>query len=183
MTALFLIIAAGYLVGEVNVKGFALGSGGTVRRPGLRCVCAEGRASRNGRHARACCSSSIAWASSTEGVVSRAQEPLGPEGQLRGLCGLAASAAVSLVIDADGAANRPRRSGCSRAPQRYTQRSRRFSTRSGIRTRRSATASRTRSASPARSSACTCTSPCSSRRSTPRRTGIQPVEGRCRTRR
>src|SRR6185503_19890571 len=36
MTALFLVIAAGYFVGEVNFKGFALGSG-AVLVVGLAC--------------------------------------------------------------------------------------------------------------------------------------------------
>ena len=36
LTALFLVIAAGYFVGEVNVKGFALGSG-AVLFVGLAC--------------------------------------------------------------------------------------------------------------------------------------------------
>jgi len=36
LAALFLVIAAGYLVGEVNVKGFALGSG-AVLFVGLAC--------------------------------------------------------------------------------------------------------------------------------------------------
>ena len=36
LTALFLTIAAGYLVGEINVKGFALGSG-AVLFVGLAC--------------------------------------------------------------------------------------------------------------------------------------------------
>ena len=36
MTTLFLVIAAGYLVGEINIKGFALGSG-AVLFVGLAC--------------------------------------------------------------------------------------------------------------------------------------------------
>ena len=65
LTALFLTIAAGYLVGEVNLKGFALGSG-AVLFVGLACGAFAPKSAPPGCSAPwACCSSSTASASST----------------------------------------------------------------------------------------------------------------------
>jgi hypothetical protein len=53
LMALFLTIAIGYLVGEINIKGFSLRRGrGALRRARDGLVCAEVRTGANGGHAR-----------------------------------------------------------------------------------------------------------------------------------
>ena len=86
MTTLFLVIAAGYLVGEINVKGFALGSG-AVLFVGLACGAFAPKAALPGSagHARPAALPLLRGHSVRRRMVSRAHEPLGTEGQRRGL--------------------------------------------------------------------------------------------------
>ena len=85
MTALFLVIAAGYLVGEVNFKGFALGSG-AVLFVGLACGAFAPKAAPPGMLGTLglllflyCVGIQV-----RRRMVSRAHEPRGTEGQRRG---------------------------------------------------------------------------------------------------
>ena len=85
MTTLFLVIAAGYLVGEVNIKGFALGSG-AVLFVGLACGAFAPKAAPPGMLGTLglllflyCVGIQY-----RRRMVSRAHEPLGTEGQRRG---------------------------------------------------------------------------------------------------
>ena len=81
MTALFLVIAAGDWVGEINFKGFALGSG-AVLFVGLagRRLCAEGGAARNAGHPRPAPLPLLRGHSVWRRNVPRAHQPLGTEG-------------------------------------------------------------------------------------------------------
>ena len=141
MTALFLTIAVGYLVGDVNLKGFALGSG-AVLFVGLACGAFAPKSAPAGMVGTLglvlflyCMGVQYGreWyrgLTSTEGLKAN----------FTAVCGLTAAVVVSLVILFDLARPTCRsRSACSPAP-RAPRRCRRFSTRSAIRTRRSATA-------------------------------------------
>ena len=86
LTTLFLVIAVGYLVGEINVKGFALGSG-AVLFVGLACgaFAPKVRASRHAGHPRPAALPLLRGHSVRRRMVPRAQERVGAAGQCRGL--------------------------------------------------------------------------------------------------
>src|SRR5262245_42299421 len=112
MTALFLTIAAGYLVGEVNLKGFALGSG-AVLFVGLACGAFAPKSAPAGmlgtlglllflycmgvQYGREC----YRGLTSAEGLKAN----------FAAVCGVAAAVVVSLVIYGIGAANLPQALG------------------------------------------------------------------------
>src|SRR6187397_1462984 len=106
MTTLFLVIAAGYLVGEVNVKGFALGSG-AVLFVGLACGALAPKAAPPamlGTLGLLLFLYGVGIQYGHEwyrGLTSFA----GLRANAAALCGLAAAAAVALVIRRMGAAN------------------------------------------------------------------------------
>ena len=172
MTTLFLVIAIGYLVGDVNLKGFALGSG-AVLFVGLACGAFAPKAAPPGILGTLglllflYCVGIQYGGEWYRGLTS----PSGLKANAAALCGLAASAVVALAIQRTGAAGLPESLGMFAGATTSTQRCRPFSTRSEARTLRSATASRTRLASPDRSSACTSISRSSNRRLPLQRTG------------
>jgi putative transport protein len=112
MTALFLTIAAGYLVGEVNLKGFALGSG-AVLFVGLACGAFAPKSAPSGALGTLglvlflyCMGIQYGreWyrgLTSTEGL----------KGNFAALCGLTAAVVASLTIYVAGAANLPQALG------------------------------------------------------------------------
>jgi putative transport protein len=108
MTALFLVIAAGYFVGEVNFKGFALGSG-AVLFVGLACGAFAPKAAPPGMLGTLglllfLYSVGIQYG----GVWYRGlTSPSGLRANATALCGLAASAAVAPAIQRTGAAGLP----------------------------------------------------------------------------
>jgi putative transport protein len=108
MTTLFLVIAAGYLVGEVNFKGFALGSG-AVLFVGLACGAFAPKAAPPGMLGTLglllflYCVGIQYGGEWYRGLTS----PAGLRANAAGLCGLAASAAVALAIHRTGAAGLP----------------------------------------------------------------------------
>ena len=99
MTTLFLVIAAGYLVGEINVKGFALGSG-AVLFVGLACGAFAPKAALPGMLGTLglllflYCVGVQYGGDWYRGLKS----PSGLKANVAACCGLAASAAVALVI-------------------------------------------------------------------------------------
>ena len=103
MTTLFLVIAAGYLVGEINVKGFALGSG-AVLFVGLACGAFAPKAAPPGMLGTLglllflYCVGVQYGGEWYRGLTS----PSGLKANVAACCGLAASAAVALVIRAHG---------------------------------------------------------------------------------
>ena len=142
LTALFLTIAVGYLVGEVNLKGFALGSG-AVLFVGLACGAFAPKSAPPGMLGTLGLLLFLYCVGIQYGerMVPRSHQPRGPEGQLRRAVRLDRGGR-GLADDLRDRRRRTclRRSGCSPAPARAPRRCRRFSTRSGTRTRRSATA-------------------------------------------
>ena len=108
MTTLFLVIAAGYLVGEVNIKGFALGSG-AVLFVGLACGAFAPKAAPPGMLGTLglllflYCVGIQYGGEWYRGLTS----PSGLRANAAALCGLAASAAVALAIQRTGAAGLP----------------------------------------------------------------------------
>ena len=108
MTALFLVIAAGYFVGEINFKGFALGSG-AVLFVGLACGAFAPKAAPPGMLG------TLGLLLFLYGVgIQYGHEwyrgltsPAGLRANAAALCGLAAAAAVALAIRRMGAANLP----------------------------------------------------------------------------
>ena len=172
MTTLFLVIAAGYLVGEVNFKGFALGSG-AVLFVGLACGAFAPKAAPPGMLGTLglllflYCVGIQYGGEWYRGLTS----PSGLRANAAAFCGLAAAAAVALAIQRTGAAGLPESLGMFAGATTSTQHCRPFSTRLETRTLRSATASRTRLASPDRSSACTSISRSSNRRLPLQRSG------------
>ena len=165
MTTLFLVIAAGYLVGEVNFKGFALGSG-AVLFVGLACGAFAPKAAPPGMLGTLglllflYCVGIQYGGERYRGLTS----PSGLRANAAALCGLAASGAAALAIHGTGAADLPESLGMFAGATTSTRRCRPFSTRWETRKPRSAIAWRTRSASPDRSSACTSISRSSNRR-------------------
>ena len=99
MTTLFLVIAAGYLVGEINVKGFALGSG-AVLFVGLACGAFAPKAALPGMLGTLglllflYCVGVQYGGEWYRGLRSLS----GLKANVAACCGLAASAAVALVI-------------------------------------------------------------------------------------
>ena len=108
MTTLFLVIAAGYLIGEVNFKGFALGSG-AVLFVGLACgafapkSAPPGLLGTLGLMLFLYCVGILYGNEWYRGLTS----PEGLKANFVGLCGLAAASAVSLMIFRAGAASLP----------------------------------------------------------------------------
>ena len=108
MTTLFLVIAAGYLVGEVNFKGFALGSG-AVLFVGLACGAFVPKAAPPGMLGTLglllflYCVVIHYGGERYCGLTS----PSGLRANAAALCGLAASGAVALAIHPTGAAGLP----------------------------------------------------------------------------
>jgi putative transport protein len=108
MTTLFLVIAAGYLVGEVNFKGFALGSG-AVLFVGLACGAFAPRAAPPGMLGTLglllflYCVGIQYGGEWYRGLTS----PSGLRANAVALCGLAASAVVALAIHRTGVADLP----------------------------------------------------------------------------
>jgi putative transport protein len=108
MTTLFLVIAAGYLVGEVNFKGFALGSG-AVLFVGLACgafapnAAPPGMLGTLGLLLFLYCVGIQYGSEWYRGLTS----PSGLRANAAAFCGLAASAAVALAIQRTGAADLP----------------------------------------------------------------------------
>ena len=108
MTALFLVVAAGYFVGEVNFKGFALGSG-AVLFVGLACGAFAPKAAPPGMLG------TLGLLLFLYGVgIQYGHEwyrgltsPAGLRANAAALCGLAAAGAVALAIRRMGAANLP----------------------------------------------------------------------------
>ena len=172
LTTLFLVIAVGYLVGEINIKGFALGSG-AVLFVGLACGAFAPKSAPPGLLGTfglllfLYCVGIQYGGEWYRGLTS----PSGLKANGAALCGLAAAAVVALAIHRTGAAGLPESLGMFAGATTSTRRCRPFSTRLETRTLRSATASHTRLASPDRSSACTSISRSSSRRSPLQRTG------------
>ena len=108
MTALFLVIAAGYFVGDINVKGFALGSG-AVLFVGLACGAFAPKAAPPGLVGTLglllflyCVGLQYGheW---YRGLTS----PSGLKANAAALCGLAAAGAVTLAIHQTGAVGLP----------------------------------------------------------------------------
>ena len=103
LTTLFLVIAAGYLVGEINVKGFALGSG-AVLFVGLACgafapkVALPGLLGTLGLLLFLYCVGIQYGGEWYRGLKSAS----GLRANAVGCCGLAASAAVALIIQRTG---------------------------------------------------------------------------------
>ena len=103
MTTLFLVIAAGYLVGEVNFKGFALGSG-AVLFVGLACGAFAPKAAPPGMLGTLglllflYCVGIQYGGEWYRGLTS----PSGLRANAAALCGLAASGAAALAIHAHG---------------------------------------------------------------------------------
>ncbi len=108
MTTLFLVIATGYLVGDVNLKGFALGSG-AVLFVGLACGAFAPKAAPPGMLGTLglllflYCVGIQYGGEWYRGLTS----PSGLKANAAALCGLAASAVVALVIQRTGAAGLP----------------------------------------------------------------------------
>src|SRR6187397_817799 len=108
MTTLFLVIAAGYLVGEINFKGFALGSG-AVLFVGLACgafapaAAPPGMVGTLGLSLFLYCVGIQYGYDWYRGLTSRA----GLVANVAGFFGLAAAGAVSIAIYRSGAANLP----------------------------------------------------------------------------
>ena len=108
MTTLFLVIAAGYLVGEINIKGFALGSG-AVLFVGLACGAFAPKAAPPGMLGTLglllflYCVGIQYGGEWYRGLTS----PSGLKANAAALCGLAASAVVALAIQRAGAAGLP----------------------------------------------------------------------------
>ena len=108
MTTLFLVIAAGYLVGEINFKGFALGSG-AVLFVGLACGAFAPKAAPPGMLGTLglllflYCVGIQYGGEWYRGLTS----PSGLRANAAAFCGLAASAAVALAIQRTGAAGLP----------------------------------------------------------------------------
>jgi putative transport protein len=108
MTTLFLVIAAGYLVGEINIKGFALGSG-AVLFVGLACGAFAPKAAPPGMLGTLglllflYCVGIQYGGEWYRGLTS----PSGLRANAAALCGLAAAAAVTLAIHRTGAAGLP----------------------------------------------------------------------------
>ena len=108
MTTLFLVIAVGYLVGEINVKGFALGSG-AVLFVGLACGAFAPKAAPPGMLGTLglllflYCVGIQYGGEWYRGLTS----PAGLRANAAALCGLAGSAAVALAIHSMGAADLP----------------------------------------------------------------------------
>ena len=142
MTALFLTIAVGYLVGELNLKGFALGSG-AVLFVGLACGAFAPKSAPPamlgtlGLLLFLYCVGIQYGNEWYRGLTS----PEGLKANFAALCGLTA-ASRGLADDLPDRRGEPAsvRSGCSRDPAPAPRHSRRFSTRSEARTPRSATA-------------------------------------------
>src|SRR6187402_2487619 len=109
MTTLFLVIAVGYLVGDVNIKGFALGSG-AVLFVGLACGAFAPKAAPPGMLGTLglllflYCVGIQYGGEWYRGLTS----PTGLRANAVALCGLAASAAAALAIQRTGAAGRNR---------------------------------------------------------------------------
>ena len=112
MTALFLTIAVGYLVGEVNLKGFALGSG-AVLFVGLACGAFAPKSAPPGMLGTLglllflYCMGIQYGREWYRGLTS----PEGLKANFAALCGLAAAVVVSLTIYATGAASLPQALG------------------------------------------------------------------------
>ena len=108
LTTLFLVIAAGYLVGEINVKGFALGSG-AVLFVGLACgafapkVALPGMLGTLGLLLFLYCVGMQYGGEWYRGLKSAS----GLRANAVGCCGLAASAAVALIIQRTGVVGLP----------------------------------------------------------------------------
>jgi putative transport protein len=108
LTALFVVIAVGYLLGEVNLGGFALGSG-AVLFVGLACgAFAPGAAPPGMVGTLGLClflyCVGIQYGNEWyRGLTSRE----GLKANVAGLCGLAAAGAVTVAIYKSGAANLP----------------------------------------------------------------------------
>ncbi len=108
MTTLFLVIALGYLVGEINFKGFALGSG-AVLFVGLACGAFAPKAAPPGMLGTLglllflYCVGIQYGSEWYRGLTS----PSGLRANAAALCGLLAAAAVTLVIHRIGAADLP----------------------------------------------------------------------------
>ena len=108
MTTLFLVIAAGYLVGEVNFKGFALGSG-AVLFVGLACGAFAPKAAPPGMLGTLglllflYCVGIQYGGEWYRGLTS----PSGLRANAAAFCGLAAAAAVALAMQRTGAAGLP----------------------------------------------------------------------------
>ena len=112
MTALLLTIAVGYLVGEVNLKGFALGSG-AVLFVGLACGAFAPKSAPPGMLGTLglllflyCMG--IQYGREWYGGLT---SPEGLRANFAALCGLAAAAVASLTIYATGAAGLPQALG------------------------------------------------------------------------
>ena len=172
MTTLFLVIAGGYLVGEINVKGFALGSG-AVLFVGLACGAFAPKAAPPGMLGTLglllflYCVGIQYGGEWYRGLTT----PSGLKANAVALVGVGAAAMVALAFELTGTASLPESLGMFAGATTSTRRCRRLSTRLAARTPPSATASRTRLALPDRSSACTSISRSSSRRSPRKRTG------------
>jgi putative transport protein len=172
MTTLFLVIAAGYLVGEINIKGFALGSG-AVLFVGLACGALAPKAAPPGMLGTLglllflYCVGIQYGGEWYRGLTS----PAGLRANAAAICGLAASAAVALAINRTGAAGLPESLGMFAGATTSTPALQAVLDALGTRTPRSAAASRTRLASPDPSSACTSISRSSNRRLPLQRTG------------
>ena len=108
LTALFLVIAGGYLIGEVNLKGFALGSG-AVLFVGLACGAFAPKAAPPamlgtlGLLIFLYCVGVQYGHEWFRGLTS----PEGLKANAAGLCGVAAAGVVTLVIHRLGAAGLP----------------------------------------------------------------------------
>jgi putative transport protein len=112
LTALFLTIAAGYLIGELNLKGFALGSG-AVLFVGLACgafapsSAPPGLLGTLGLLLFLYCVGIQYGNEWFRGLTS----PQGLKANFAGLCGLAAASVVSLMIYQTGGAGLPQALG------------------------------------------------------------------------
>src|SRR5262245_20881469 len=112
MTALFLTIAAGYLVGEVNLKGFALGSG-AVLFVGLACGAFAPKSAPAGMLGTLglllflYCMGIQYGREWYRGLTSTD----GLKANFAALCGLAAAVVVALMIYETGAASLPQSLG------------------------------------------------------------------------
>jgi putative transport protein len=108
MTAMFLVIAAGYFVGEVNFKGFALGSG-AVLFVGLACGAFAPKAAPPGMVGTLGLLLFLYCVGIQYGGVwyRGLTSPAGLRANAAGLCGLAAAGTVALAIQRTGAAGLP----------------------------------------------------------------------------
>ena len=159
LMALFLTIAIGYVVGEINIKGFSLGVGAV-----LFVALGMGWFAPKSAPPAMLGNFGLALFLYAVGIQYGKQffigltSAHGLKANLMALIGVLVAGAISLLFIKTGGSQAPgTRSACSRARARPRRRCRRRSRRSATTTPRWATRSPTRSAWPGPS--CSCTSP------------------------